>query len=207
MTDNFEKAMAAIAINSAVNGGPTIQDVLTALVAKNEDDDRRAEDLRKEAATDKEIASRLASDAALAGTRLAATNEADHTLIIKSLDKHIVQAEDFFGRVAKLEAYKDNTERTCENRVKKLIADEHKLVHDKHVTDSHQAEMTDVRDQSDPSDSQFTEYRQMAFPEDSEMGDMRRFWKTFKWVLLVFGGGILIMLADQLGNILFGGAT
>ena len=37
MSDNFEKAMQGIATRSAENGGPTISDVLIALVAENDD--------------------------------------------------------------------------------------------------------------------------------------------------------------------------
>jgi len=37
MSDHFEKTMQAIATDSAQNGGPTISDVLTALVAVNDD--------------------------------------------------------------------------------------------------------------------------------------------------------------------------
>jgi hypothetical protein len=214
MTDNFEKAMSDIAINSAANGGPTIQDVLTALVAKNDDDDDRSAELRKEASEAKSIAATLASVAAATAAALASDNEADHQTIIKALDRHLVQADDFFGRVAKLEAYKENTECTCEGRVKKLITEEHKLVHDAHMHELHpatpvyQSGMSPLgRDYADPSDSQFGEHRESAFPEDTEMGDIRRFWKTFKWVLIVFAGGLLVMLADQLGNLLFGGPT
>lgn len=44
MSDHFEKAMQGIATRSAKNGGPTIADVLTALVAENDD----AEDRHRE---------------------------------------------------------------------------------------------------------------------------------------------------------------
>jgi len=44
MSDCFEKAMQGIATRSTTNGGPTIADVLTALVAENDD----AEDRHKE---------------------------------------------------------------------------------------------------------------------------------------------------------------
>lgn len=41
MSDHFEKAMQGIATRSAENGGPTITDVLTALVAENDDAEER----------------------------------------------------------------------------------------------------------------------------------------------------------------------
>src|SRR5450759_3268466 len=40
-SDHFEKAMQGIATNAAENGGPTISDVLTALVAENDDNKTR----------------------------------------------------------------------------------------------------------------------------------------------------------------------
>ena len=47
MSDRFDKAMAAIAIESGKNGGPTISDVLTALRASHEDSIDVAETLAK----------------------------------------------------------------------------------------------------------------------------------------------------------------
>jgi hypothetical protein len=181
--------MQDIAINSAANGGPNIQDVLTALVAKNEDDDHRAEVLRKEAVEDKKIASTLASVAAATAASLAADNETDHKVIIKALDKHLVQANDFFGRVVKLEAYKEDTQRTCEGRVKKLITEEHKLVHTQHVADLHssspQIGLSPLgRDYSAPADSQFTEKRESAFSgPDQSLREIIVGWKFSKWIL------------------------
>jgi len=201
LSDHFEQAMASIAINSAKNGGPTIQDVLTALVAKNEDDDHRAEALRKEALAAKAIAAQLASEATKAGAELAAANEADHERIIKGLDAHLVQAEAYFARTAKLEAYKEDSERTCEGRVKKLIADEHSVVHAAHMAQLHPPE----RRATDPEDAEFKERRLMMQPP--ELNDLLLSWKRLKWFIIVVVAALVVMLADQLGNILFGGAT
>jgi len=182
MSDAFEKAMASIAINSVKNGGPTIQDVLTALVAKNEDDDGRAEVLRDETRVNRKV------------------NEEDHHAIISSIDAHLVQAEVFFARVTKLEAYKEDSERTCEGRVKKLIADEHSVVHAAHMADLHPPE----RRATDPEDAEFTE-RRMAQPP--ELADLLISWKRLKWFIIVVVAALVVMLADQLGNIIFGGMT
>lgn len=46
MTDNFEKAVQQIALKSADNGGPTMQDILTCLKATNDDMDIRFDELR-----------------------------------------------------------------------------------------------------------------------------------------------------------------
>jgi hypothetical protein len=202
MTDNFEKAMADIAINSAKNGGPTIQDVLTALVAKNEDDDRRAEILRKEALEAKTTAAKLANEALKAGEKLASDNDADHVRIIRCLDAHLVQADDYFARTAKLEAYKEDSERTCEGRVKKLIADEHSIVHAAHMADLHPP----AHRATDPPDAEFTD-RRMMVAEPPELVELLTSWKRLKWLVIVIIGALVVMLADQLGNIIFGGAT
>ena len=47
MTDRFDKAMADIAVKSAKNGGPTIQDVLTAMCAAHDDANAVRDELAK----------------------------------------------------------------------------------------------------------------------------------------------------------------
>jgi hypothetical protein len=64
MSDHFEKAMQGIATRSAENGGPTITDVLTALVAENDD----AEDRHKET---KLVLTVLTADVATFDSRIA----------------------------------------------------------------------------------------------------------------------------------------
>jgi len=39
------------------------------------------------------------------------------------------------------------------------------------------------------------------------MGDMRRWWRTAKWFVILFVGAVIVMVGDQLGHIIFGGAT
>jgi len=158
MSDNFEKAMASIAINSVKNGGPTIQDVLTALVAKNEDDDGRAEVLRDETRTNRRV------------------NEEDHHAIISSIDAHLVQSEVFFARVTKLEAYKEDSERTCEGRVKKLINEEHTVVHAAHMADLHPPERFEAQQKS-------------GLLGEQTFRDMVVGWRFSKWLL-----GILLVV-------------
>jgi|ERR1035437_5543365 hypothetical protein len=47
MSDNFEKAIQKIATNTSENNGPTIVDVLTALVAENDDAESRHKETRE----------------------------------------------------------------------------------------------------------------------------------------------------------------
>jgi hypothetical protein len=42
---------------------------------------------------------------------------------------------------------------------------------------------------------------------DEEVLGLKRAWRQFKWVFIFIGVPILIILADQLGNVIFGGAT
>ena len=44
-------------------------------------------------------------------------------------------------------------------------------------------------------------------PLDEEGYDMRKAWRTVKWALIVIAGGVLVALADQIGHLIFGGAT
>jgi len=42
---------------------------------------------------------------------------------------------------------------------------------------------------------------------DEEIGELKRSWKQFKWVFVFIGIPVLIILAQQVGNIIFGGPT
>ena len=198
MADHFEKAMQDIALKSAKNGGPTIQDVLTALVAKNDDDDEHVAAMRADTKTAKQLVDSVAI-----------ANDTDHKMILQTIDAHLVQAEAFFGRVTKLEAYKEDAQRTCEGRVKKLIVEEHKLVHDAHMKDLHPATSIPQsgisplgRAYADPSDAQFTEHRESAFSgTDQSLREIIVGWKFSKWILglvvIAVVGWILPFWADS----------
>ena len=103
--------------------------------------------------------------------------EADHNEVIERLDDVDERHISLCLRVAELE----HTSIGCSERVKAFVAAEHDTRHTEHMSNHH--------------------------GQDEEMGDLRRFWRTFKWAVIVFGTGLLIMLADQLGNVIFGGPT
>ena len=152
MSSEFDKAMQDIAIKSAKNGGATNQDILTALKATNIDlDSQHKESL----------------DAITANRKL--------------LTDHFQEAFVRDERIAKLEAYKEDSERTCAERVKAYIDKEHDVRHSEHMTLMHGI--------------------------DEEELDIKKLYRTLKWAAIVLGGGILLILADQLGNLIFGGAT
>jgi hypothetical protein len=180
MTDHFEKAKDKILKEARANGGVTTDHLLDALIATNEDLDLKLEQSRRDALELHKEATAL----------------------------HL----DLCARTVKLEAAVQDSQDNCRERIEKLIAAEHDARHTEHMASHHGPPQSGIsplgRDYSDPSDAQFLEHREAAHPpEDEEMGDLRRFWRVTKWGFIVLGGGILIILADQLGNLIFGGPT
>jgi len=108
-------------------------------------------------------------------------NDEDHKLIIKKIDDHLIQADMFFLKVQKLEAYREDSEKNCARRIKALWKEEHFPVHALHVEEMHKL--------------------------DEEAYDIKKLYRTVRWAILILGGGMLIILADQLGNLIFGGPT
>lgn len=108
-------------------------------------------------------------------------NDLAHTAIMDGLNAHLIQAEIFFDRVQKLEAYREDNEKNCARRIKALWKEEHDPVHRDHVAEMHKL--------------------------DEEAYDIKKLYRTVRWAILILGGGILIIIADQIGNLMFGGAT
>jgi hypothetical protein len=108
-------------------------------------------------------------------------NDEDHKTIIKKIDDHLVQADIFFLKVTKLEAYREDSEKNCTRRIKALWHEEHLPVHAQHVEEMHKI--------------------------DEEAYDIKKLYRMVKWGAIVIGGGILLIIADQIGNLIFGGAT
>ena len=60
---------------------------------------------------------------------------------------------------------------------------------------------------SDPPDSDWSARLAVAGgagEDDREMGDMRRLWRSGRWVALVLGAALLVALADVLVTLIFG---
>ena len=108
-------------------------------------------------------------------------NDLAHTAIMEGLDAHLVQAEMFFDRVQKLEAYREDSEKNCARRIRALWQEEHLPVHALHVQEMHKL--------------------------DEEAYDIKKLYRTVRWGAIIIGGGVLLILADQIGNAIFGGAT
>ena len=128
-----------------------------------------------------------------------ADGDARHVETIQRLDDVDERHISLCLRVSALESVSVG----CSERVKAYFQEEHDNRHTEHMASHHGPE----RRRDDPPDSAFLEVRESAFPEDEELGDLKRFWRSFKWAVIVFGTGLLIMLADQLGNVIFGGPT
>jgi len=108
-------------------------------------------------------------------------NDLGHAAIMDGLNAHLAQAEIFFERVEKLEAYREDSERNCARRIKALWQEEHLPVHALHVKEMHKL--------------------------DEEAYDIKKLYRAVKWGAIVIGGGILLIIADQIGHAIFGGAT
>lgn len=139
-----------------------------------------------------------------------ADGDARHVETIQRLDDVDERHISLCLRVSALE----QTSVGCSERVKTYVegeiargaADgraEHDARHTEHMASHHGPE----RRADDPPDSAFLEVRETAFPADEEYADIRRFWRSFKWVVIVFAAALIVMLADQLGNLIFGGPT
>lgn len=110
-----------------------------------------------------------------------AQTQAWHQEVCAIVEEHCVQAEVRDQRLDELEEWRRETQTTCVDRVKALIESEHSDRHGQHMEEMHAL--------------------------DDEDYDMRKLYRTLKWALVVLGGGILLILADQIGNLIFGGAT
>lgn len=104
-----------------------------------------------------------------------------HSEVRLLLETHFEEAEVRDERLSKLEAYREDTERNCAARIKQLWKNEHEPLHEAHVKEMHKL--------------------------DEEAYDIKKVYRMLKWALVVLGGGVLLILADQIGNLIFGGAT
>jgi hypothetical protein len=174
MTGPFRKAIDEIAIRAAANGGPTEQDLLEAIIAGHDEAEMVAEVLRKE---NKEKAEFLAAELRLQHQESLNAIAENRKLLAEHLGEALIRDE----RIAKLEAYKEDAQRTCADRVKAYVDAEHAERHGQHMEEMHAL--------------------------DEESYDMRKAWRTIKWALVILAGGVLVALADQIGHLIFGGAT
>jgi hypothetical protein len=111
-----------------------------------------------------------------------ADNAAEHITIVASLDVHIAKLEEM-------------EERSLD------IASSFAAVMG---TPQFQSLM---RDRDRKMDAAVAEHVSVYHLTDEEAVDMRKAWRTVKWALIVIGSGVLVALADQIGHLIFGGAT
>ena len=109
-------------------------------------------------------------------------NAAEHTKIVASLDAHVIKLDEM-------------EERSMD------IASGFAAVL---VTPQFTALMGE-RDRK--IDDRFSAHVSEWHKTDEEVMGLKRAWKQFKWVFVFIGVPVMIILADQLGNVIFGGAT
>jgi Fe2+ transport system protein B len=199
MSDNFEKAMQAIALESTKNGGPTIQDVLTALVAKNEDDDERTEALAVEAKEAKRLAEKLAEEARLAAAVVVTKTETFHLDVTTKLDEHISTERHTLkiidSKLTAMEKKSTDIAGSFESAMatplfKKLIDDRDRVIDDK------------IAEHHDIVASVFS-------PPDSTSGplqDLVTSWRFFRWfgmilIVVILGWGVTYWADSCASNI------
>lgn len=56
------------------------------------------------------------------------------------------------------------------------------------------------------TDPETEEWGQSVFggKEDEEMGDLRRAWRVLKWVVVVIGGTMMVVVGEKLASMIFG---
>lgn len=131
--------------------------------------------------------------------------ETDHGQTIELLKQVDEKHSLLCVRVAELEGDWHEASATCKDRVEAIVHAEHESRHGAYV----EALANEKKRADDPPGIDFRTARnpELTVVESEEMGDMKRAWRFVKWTLVVIGSAILVMLADQIGNIIFGGPT
>ena len=109
-------------------------------------------------------------------------NAAEHTKIVASLDAH----------VTKLDEMEERSMDIASGFAAVLVTPQFTALMGERDRKMEQAMSSHV-----------TEWHK---PDEEVMG-LKRAWKQFKWVFVFIGVPVMIILADQLGNVIFGGAT
>lgn len=134
MADNFEKAKDAILKRTAGNGGPKPLDLLDALQGLADDTDETAVKLAiKVEAQHKESLDAIAEMKGL-------------------LETHCEEADVRDQRITAIEAWKVDSETHCAERIKRIIHDEHSVVHAAHLAAEHVQEAPRRSDDAKGSD-------------------------------------------------------
>lgn len=139
MADHFEQAKDEILKRTVGNGGPQALDILTALGALAEDTD--------------ETAIKLAAKVEVQHTESLAAIEANRQVLIS----HCAEANVRDERISVLEEWRHDQVKHCEDRVMKLIGDEHEGRHSAHMAAEHPV----PRRSEDPEDADYSSDRRV----------------------------------------------
>ena len=126
MSKSFRKVIDDIAISASENGGVTTQDLLTAMIAGHDEAEETARELAQKT---EETAARLAEELRLQHQSSLDAIELQKTLI----ENHLSDANVRDARITKLEAYKEDQQLTCADKVKALVEREHNARHSAYV--------------------------------------------------------------------------
>jgi hypothetical protein len=177
MPDHFEQAMQDIALRSEKNGGPTIHDVLLAMVASDKDSEESAKAL---AETIEAVETHVTEE-------LKSNRQFFKTALKESMDRHLEWTMQ--GPLSRLEA--------LEKRVA-LIPEEHERKHSEHLSESHSIEK---RRRTDELETDYTICRtepvmltasQSSGVSTQTLQDALTTWRVGRWLiaaLLIIGLG------------------
>lgn len=189
-SDHFEKAIQAILLRSKDNGGPTLDDLLTAMIASNDDLDEAQTDLQKLIETNHKETRRLASR--------------NYALIEKHLVEDINMGKEEFevfiegfnkkheARDKRLDELEIKFEKKLDVALEAAVLAEradHKDFHQEHLNTMHG---------TDPAP---LESLASAFPLPDVVRDMTVGWRVGRWlvalVLVAVVGWLLPFWADS----------
>ena len=133
MSGPFQKAIDEIAIRSGINGGPTIQDLLTAMIAGHDEAEATAEHLRLQT---EQKAEKLAEELRVQHQQSLDAIDANRRV----LEAHFLEAQIRDRRLDVVEGCIAESQRTCKERVERLIREEHAERHGEHLISDHAPE-------------------------------------------------------------------
>ena len=119
-------------------------------------------------------------------------SKARDSSIASLLESHCAEANVRDVEIDELQAWRAESTERCPERVLAIVQREHEARHEKHLAAEH------------GDDSGGEDWGRGVF-EDTEMGDIRRFWRTGKWFVMVAAAPFIVALGDQISHRLFGG--
>jgi len=179
MADNFEQAKDEILKRTATNGGPKPLDILTALGALAKDTDETA-------------------------AKLAVKVEEQHEESLNAIQKqgdllahHCREADVRDQRIAAIEAWRVDNEKNCADRIKRLMHDEHSVIHAAHMATEHVVETPRRSDDAKGSDHVHERDDTIAAVVGPIERKMWVLWAIFIFVIVEVGHGLIMWFIER----------